>query len=376
MQAGKEAIMASRRSSGEGSVTKRKDGRWMARYTITLPDGTRKRQSIVKKDKEAVIAQMQHEMSLASRGTPINHTKYLLKDWTAYWLKEIDIHKVKETTWHKHKYLLESWVLPEIGNISLQSLKTDHLRGLLATWEKNGLGMRSRQLSLMALSAVMRDAVKQEHVYRNVVRLVDAPKYQRAERSIWTKDQVTKYLTHMKPHRYYGMFLILFTYGLRKGEAFGLRWQDVDFDANLIHVRQQMCRVGKEYKLLAPKAKTSVRDLPMIPSVREVLLAERDKRKPSDTDFLFVSSRGNFLSDRSFADVLDRESRRIGLPRITLHEIRHTVATMFKDSDVPVKEAQTILGHSSITTTLQIYTHSTNEKKTEALMNVASSLGI
>lgn len=137
-----------------------------------------------------------------------------------------------------------------------------------------------------------------------------------------------------------------------------------------------MCRVGKEYKLLAPKTKTSVRDLPMIPSVREVLLAERDKRKPSDTDFLFVSSRGNFLNDRSFADVLDRESRRIGLPRITLHEIRHTVATMFKDSDVPVKEAQTILGHSSITTTLQIYTHSTNEKKTEALMNVASSLGI
>lgn len=370
--------MASRKQNGEGSITKRKDGRWMARYTVTLPDGTRKRQSITMKDRAAVLARLQEEIAQANRGMPVNKTKYLLRDWVEYWLENIDKPKVKESTWWTHKYRLERLVLPEIGHISVQALTPVHVRTMLNDWIKRGVGKRSCQLALLALSAVMRDAVKQELVYRNVVRLVDPPKYQRAERNFWTQEQAKTFLQHLKDadHRFYGVFLVLFTYGLRRGEAAGLQWGDIDFEKDTLTISKGLVLAGTEQKLTTPKTLASIRKLPLTPEVKAVLLAEKAQRNPRPEDFVFITNRKKHLDPSSLRTMFERHSCQLGLPRITLHEIRHTLATILKDNDVSPKDAQTILGHSSITTTLQIYTHSSHEKKSEALAGVSISLGV
>ena len=325
-----------------------------------------------------MLEQLIYELEQANRGTPVNKTKYPLKDWVAYWLENIDKDKVKESTWDKHKYQLERLVLPEIGHISVQSLTPTHVRTMLNTWLKRGIGARTCQLALLALSAVMRDAVKQELVYRNVVRLVDPPKHQKAERNFWTQEQAQIFLNSLKEqdHRFYNIFLTMFTYGMRRGEAIALLWSDVDFDKDTIWINKSMIRVGNEHKLATPKTLASIRILPLTPPVKAALLATKAKRDPQPNDFLFVTNRGKHIDGHSLATMLERHAYRLGLPRITLHEIRHTVATMLKDNEVSPKDAQVILGHASITTTLQIYTHSTLEKKSEALASVSASLGV
>lgn len=372
--------MASRKQNGEGSITKRKDGRWMARYSVTLPDGTRKRQSITMKDRVAVLTRLQEEIAQANRGMPVNKTKYPLRDWVEYWLENIDKDKVKESTWDKHRYQLERLVLPEIGHISVQALTPVHIKTMLNSWARRGVGSRSSQLALFALSAAMRDAVKHELVYRNVVRLVDKPKHQTRERNFWTQEQARIFLNSLQTqnHRFYSIFLVMFTYGMRPGEAVALQWDDVDFSNNLLSISKTMVRIQgqREYKLTTPKTQASYRKLPLTPAVRATLLAEAERRNPQPSDFLFITKTGNHIDYRSLATMFERHAYQLGLPRLTLQEIRHTLATMLKDNGVSPKDAQTILGHSSITTTLQIYTHSTLEKKSEALASVSTSLGV
>lgn len=128
--------------------------------------------------------------------------------------------------------------------------------------------------------------------------------------------------------------------------------------------------------MTTPKTQASIRTLPLTWAVKQVLLAEKAKRDPRPHEFLFVTNWGNHINWRSLATMFERHSYQLDLPRLTLHEIRHTAATMMKDNDVSSKDAQMILGHSSITTTLQIYTHSTPQKKKEALVAVSASLGM
>ncbi len=170
----------------------------------------------------------------------------------------------------------------------------------------------------------------------------------------------------------------MFTYGMRPGEAVALQWDDVDFSNNLLSISKTMVRIQgqREYKLTTPKTQASYRKLPLTPAVRATLLAEAERRNPQPSDFLFITKTGNHIDYRSLATMFERHAYQLGLPRLTLQEIRHTLATMLKDNGVSPKDAQTILGHSSITTTLQIYTHSTLEKKSEALASVSTSLGV
>ena len=179
----------------------------------------------------------------------------------------------------------------------------------------------------------------------------------------------------MTDHPYYGLFLIMFYYGLRRGEAFGLRWKDIDFTENTIHIRQQVYLVGHEPKIGSLKTRASVRDLPPLPSIKQELQAEYERRLyPYGDELLYLTKKGNPIDGRSFIKTFKDAARKVGLKEITLHEIRHCVATMLKEANVSAKDAQVILGHSSITTTLQIYTHSTETEKSNALLAVTDKI--
>ena len=179
----------------------------------------------------------------------------------------------------------------------------------------------------------------------------------------------------MTDHPYYGLFLFMYHYELRRGEAFGLHWKDIDFTENTIHIRQQVYLVGREPKIGLLKTRASVRDLPLLPSIKQELQAEYERwLYPDDDELLYLTKKDNQIDGRSFIKTFKDAARKVGLKEITLHEIRHSVATMLKEANVSVKDAQVILGHSSITTTLQIYTHSTKTEKSNALLAVTDKI--
>ena len=365
------------RGKGEGSLTLRKDGRWMARFFVTLPSGERKRQHIILKDRDEVVRRMQEEMAQANKGLPMNHERRTVTEWLRYWLEEVDPKNVKETTLAMHEMHVEKNIIPEIGHVSLQKLGVVHVRTMIEHWEKRDMGTRSIQIARNVLSAALRDAMKREYIYRNVARLVDVPKGDPRPRRVWTSEEVRIFLTYARNYRYCELFLLMFTYGLRRGEACGLLWKNIDFDANTIYIRQQLTVVRGVMQLGTLKTPESRRDLTLTPALKEALQAEYERRGcPSESEFVFVTQVGTPVYTRSLLRTFKYHAAMAGLKPITLHEIRHTVATLLKEAGVPMKEIQTILGHSSIMTTMDIYAHSTTTEQSKAITALMQGYGI
>lgn len=168
----------------------------------------------------------------------------------------------------------------------------------------------------------------------------------------------------------YPAFLLLLLCGLRRGETLGLRWQDIDFDASEIHIRQQLQRVGR--MLLAGEVKTTAgrRDLPLLEAVRAALQAHHERqhsaRAAADTnradmgsadEFVFTTANGRPVEPRNFVRSFWLICERGGIRVIKLHHVRHTTATLLKNLGVPARDVQLILGHSQISVTQEIYQH-------------------
>ena len=212
----------------------------------------------------------------------------------------------------------------------------------------------------------------------NLTPLVERPQHTPKETLIWSAEQAAQFLQSSKEHPQHIAFLLLLTYGMRRGEVLGTRWCDIDFANNLIHVRQQIDRVNGEIKARDLKTKNSRRTLPLLPSVRDVLLRLAEKRNITIPPFnpkLEMSIEGTIVLSRNGKPLepinLNRcfhiLTEKMGLPRIKIHAARHTAATILKDLNVPIKDVQLILGHATIATTLSIYQHGTAEAQRSAM---------
>jgi integrase len=349
----------------------------MARYYVILPNGSKKRQQIIKKDREEVVRLLHEELSRKEQGVPIYKDKArTVEAMCDYFIREIDPHLVRITTYRHHADHIKRLIVPHLGKMPLSNLKPEHVREWMNTLVKLGVGKVVIKRSRETLSAVLREAVKLEYIQRNVARLAQPPKVTPKEKHVWTSEQAACFLEKICDHEYYPIFLTLFHYGLRKSESMGLRWRDVDFDNNEIHIRFQRLHFNNERHLLPLKTKASLRDLPMSAEIRAVLLDEKAKYDVAgNTDeFVFRNKADRPVDPSSLGAVFRYLQRTYDMPYITLHEIRHTVATMLKDQGVSPKDAQNYLGHSCISTTLSVYTHTSDANKVQAIESIAHSL--
>jgi integrase len=369
-----DSTVKRRRSKGEGSLTRCKDGRWMGRYWVTKGDGTKKRQSIILKDRTAVLEKMRAEMTMADKGAPVLRDRRTTGEYLEYWLKFIAPNQIRPTTLELHTFITRKYLIPQLGKIPLTQLKPDHVRMMLNSMQFKGKGDRNLQRTRNTLSAALREALKSEYVTRNVARLVDPPKYRPPGKRTWTKEQVAQFLEYSQPHKYYPLFLLLLHYGLRRGEALGLRWQDIDFENQIIKIRQTLYEINHKPCFGLPKTQTSIRDLPMLPLVKQALLKHRGEQESYADDLVFHSEKRNPVNPRSLLTTFKSLAEKAGLPPLSLHEARHTAATLLARAWPNPKDVQIILGHSSITTTLGIYVDTNFEQANQALNAFAESV--
>ena len=369
------ASKKSRRAKGEGSIIQRSDGRWMGRYTVVMGDGTKKRQCITRKNRVEVVEIMRAEMAMADKGSPILRDKRTTGEYLEYWIQFIDPGIVRPITLSLHKQYVNRFLVPMLGCVPLTQLKPEHIRMMMKKMENNGQGPRTIQIARNTLSAALREALKLEYVTRNVARLVEPPKYRPSKRTVWTSEQIDEFLCSdiVRNHKYYLLFLLLLRYGMRRGEVLGLRWQDIylDYGENgIIRIEQALTEV--EHKLIVGdlKTKASFRDLPILQDVREALLKAKEIAIPHNDDLIFHTSEDNPIYPRSLLTTFKYLAGHVGLPALTIHEARHTVATLMGKSGSHPRDAQMALGHFSITTTLQYYTHPDLESKTNALTSI------
>jgi len=374
-----------RRDNGEGTIFKRKDGRWCAKVHITLPNGAIKRVAIVKKDRSLVKAQLDEWKERNRKHLPLVEENWTVESYITHWLNDVMPDKIRLSTMIRYKGTASKYIIPNIGRIPLKELSVRHVQGAIDDLSRRGIGGNAIQKFQRVLSSCLTRAMREEIVFRNVAQLVELPKYSKKEIIPWTADQAKLFLGETKDHHFHIAYAMMLTYGIRKGEMHGLRWTDIDFKNDKIYIRQQLGRLAGALRVGEVKTKAGRRTLPLIPEIKQKLL---EKAAQMNFEIPHFDPIGNLSTDnlilKSFNDTaMDQRNLsrsfhlhvdKIGLPRITMHTMRHTAATLLKNLNVPVKDVQLILGHSDIATTLAIYQHGDENAHRTALKAIGAAL--
>ena len=283
--------------------------------------------------------------------------------------------RVKPSTANSYERNIRLHINPNIGAIPLQRLQPEDLDELyvklLTEGKRNGggggLSAKSVRSVHATLQSALSDAARKGTVARNVADVADPPSISRSGRSIsvWTGDQLRRFLDAMADHELYPLYLLAATTGMRRGEIAGLPWRNVDLDAARVTVNQQI--VSVQYKLIESdlKTPTSRRSIDLDP--RTVAELRRHRRRQleermatgqrGDDGYVFAKPGGSPIHPDLISQTFERAVAKLDLPRIRLHDLRHTHATILLQQNVHPKVVSERLGHSSVAFTMTVYQH-------------------
>ncbi|MGY1875662.1 tyrosine-type recombinase/integrase [Nocardia gipuzkoensis] len=395
------------RAIGEGTLYRRKDGRWEGAAYLGTVSGKVRRIRVYGKTRKEANEKLTVRMADVQRGIPIPDRTWTVAGYLEYWMREIAPSKLRPSTMELYESAIRLHLGPMVGSYSLERLTVPILQQLLNQQLAQGKPLRTVQLIRTILSAALTRAMREEVVTRNVARLVELETGKREEIIPWTIEEANRFLHYTQNHPLFPAFLMLVVYGIRRGEALGLRWSDIDWERNIIHVRQQLQEIKNHLEVGPVKTDAGKRDLPLLPVVRTILsqlqahtaTPARDlasiivdgvpmgievlkgygavrsnelatSRQLSESDLADIIIRGRNgmpLWPRNFGRVFQKLAKEAGLRRIKLHWLRHGTATILKNLKVQPRDAQIILGHAHISTTLQIYQHGDPELQKAAL---------
>lgn len=200
---------------------------------------------------------------------------------------------------------------------------------------------------------------------RNVAALAEPPSLPSRERTVLTADQVRALIDGTRDDRLRALWILLATTGLREAEALGLLWADLDPDAATVTVRATLQRVDGEWQRRPPKTARSRRTV-YLPSVTVDALREHRRAqmaewlaagRPGELGLVFITPRGRPIHGTNLSKLLYAHLDRLGLPRVTIHDLRHSAATMLYAEGVPLEAIADMLGHSTVRVTQDLYRH-------------------
>lgn len=356
--------MASRRSNGEGTFYRRKDGRYEgAVYVLTVAGGRRRVHVYGKTLREAqekvTAAKMQSQ-----EGLPVPDRAWRLSEYLDYWLTSGVHIKRRPLTYRRAESITRLYLQPGLGNRVLHHLSVRVVQEFLDRLYADGQSACQVHQIRKVLSAALTYAMRQELVVRNVGRLVELPTYRPHEAAHWSVDEAKQFLEAAKSDPLYPAFVLLILYGLRRGEVLGLRWCDIDYELGVLRIRQQVQRIDGELRQVPLKTRTSDRDEPLLAKAIDVLRVQQAKQAAlrttygerwpgigTDKELVFTTRSGLPVESHNLARSFLRISERCGLRRITIHGLRHTNATTQKNLQVHARDIQAILGHGDVRTT-------------------------
>ncbi len=385
MATDKKPAKGSRRHNGEGTISgPRKDGRYVGAFYAPTTAGTYKRVYIYGKTWQQARDRLVEEQSKVVRGIPVAAESWKLGPYLDQWLENVVKPTRRAATYANYETYTRLYLKPGLGHHRLRRLSVANVQRFLNAKLAEGQSIRNVQLMRQVLSAALTRAAREELISRNVARLAELPAWEPGEVRPWSADEAMAFLRAAKPDPLYPAFVLLLLYGMRRGEVLGLRWQDIDLDVGKLCVRQQLQRIRGSLHTGPVKTRAGSRDLP-IPSLAHAALVMRQERQATDseafgrawqdTGLVFSTRSGHPVEprnlDRSFRRICDHHKIRV----IKVHHLRHTTASLLKKLHVPPRDAQMILGHAHISTTMQIYTHVDEEARDDALTGLDRLLG-
>lgn len=338
-------------------------------------------------------------LAIIAMQSPKNSTLDLsLNDYVQYWFETYGRQGRKPSTLQLYKNTYDYYLRSKIGSIPLKDLKRYDLQLIFNNLMDKGLKPGTLGVVRHCINNILETAVSEEIIYRNPLKGMILPKENKKHRTALGKEQLNAFLEFLRNDSFYSFyepfFLTLFFTGMRVGECCALTWEDIDFESRLISVNKSQLRLNNNIYVGSPKSKSSFRKIPMNDIVYSSLLGllrktheisenEKTDRKEfvksqsliyiNDTGrecgtvsgFLFFSTRHRILTESTVRQIICHISKKSGngvsVERFVPHQSRHTFTSMAYEAGIDVKYTSLILGHSSINTTIDEYTHLSEE---------------
>ena len=276
---------------------------------------------------------------------------------------------LRPSTIDSYRVNINRHVLPALGGKPIQLVAVDHLDRFYAQLSKSGLSAKTVRNVHVMLHRALKDAVRKNLIARNPAEVADKPSVSRADRPemhTWSPAELRRFFDGLAEHRLFAAYVLAATTGMRRGEVLGLRWQDIDFDGRALQINQTILSVNYELMVGGPKTARSRRRVALDPATLEVLGEHRKAQRVEkaligkrydDHGLVFPRIEGTPIHPDYFSQTFDRTVRRLGLPKIRLHDLRHTHATLGLAAGVPVKVISERLGHATSAFTADVYMH-------------------
>lgn len=371
----------SRRGNGEGSIYKRNDGRWCGAFY----DADYNRCYVYGKTQTEVRKKLKEKQAApVVKGKP-----YLLQEWVKEFLDKYKKNEIKITTYNSYMVYFRKHIMDStIGKKQLDKVKSADLQEYYNKKIDEGYSSKTVHHISIILNSAFEMAFRLRMISENPNRFTMIPKKEKYEAKTLSIEEVERIVREAKEERLYPIFVTTVYTGMRKGEVMALKWENVDFVGRKILVKNSLCRVESDvpdekgryishYEIMEPKTKKSIRTIPMLDQVYDALM-EQQQRQMLDKDkigenyldqgFVFADEIGQHLQQRDFMKEYRQFLNKYDVRYVRFHDLRHTFATLLIESDVSMKLVQELLGHSTITTSMDIYAH-VSEKKKEQVIN-------
>ena len=402
--------MAKKRGNGEGSIYQRaSDKLWIGTYTVgRKADGTPNVKTVSAKKQEDCLRKLREKQQQVDAGLYIEPDKMTVEQWMQTWfehyVRPVRKGSTADTTYHN----INQHIIPTIGSVRLQKLRSEHIQAFINKEQAEGnKGKGLAPATIKRITAVLHAALEQAVANKLIIsnpcskKAVKLPKMEQEEVEVlqdWEYDQLLPAIPDSNEGR---AILLMLNIGLRAAEVCGLRWKDIDDD--FLTVNQACMRMG-EYEgskqtgtkigFCTPKSKKSHRQIPLSKSMQALIRKQRmyvntahvnavkayesgrTAKQWQDHDMLFCTAQGTPLDKRNLLRTYHRILKAAGLNQRGLHTLRHTFATRALAKDMDVRTLSELLGHENVATTLNLYCHSSLDKKREWMEKLDDAVSV
>lgn len=390
-----------KRGNNDGSFQER-NGRWTLTITVGRDPltGKVKRKSFTGKSKQEAREKKNNYIAAQKNGTYIEPSCITTGQWLIFWFNEYKKKSLSPTTIDRYESIINTHLIPSLGSIKLQELETDHIQVLYnnksINGKKDGKGLAATSVKYIhtILRASLEKALRLGHINKNPAIECTLPKVTQCEVDVISEEDIIKLRSNLDFNNTLDMAILLnLLTGLRKGELTALTWSDIDFENNSITINKTAVRIidrdnkdnsdnninKYKYIIKEPKTASSKRNIPLSASIVPLLKKHHKRiieenlksgRNQTEYNLVFPTKNGTLISSPNLSRHWKKILKKSNIDYIKFHALRHTFASLLNGKNENPKVIQLLLGHSKLSTTMNIYVHSNDEQKKNAIAKI------
>lgn len=358
-----------RRDAGDGALYPRKDGRWAGSFLI-VKNGRHVRKYVYGKTKAEAREKLRRAQNEYEQGTLVTAPTQSVQAYLEYWLK-VQQTTLKVGAFHAYQRYIRIYITPYLGQIKLQKLSTDALQHWISQLQEQGLANSTIRYCYGILSSALQDALEWRKIVFHPGKGVKLPRVTKYDGPVLDPEQARHLMEMAADRRIACLIILALATGMRRGELLALHWEDINIEEKRLLVKRTVSYLpdsqGRHrFVETEPKSETSRRSITLPQFACDALRAHKKRQNEErlsagqrwqNRDLVFCTLTGGYSGLHGLHSQFKKLLQDAGLPDMRIHDLRHSAATILLTMGVHPKVVQELLGHSSITITLTVYSH-------------------